>query len=345
VCQGPILMQRQSSFVEDHLAAGYASDDCRPAPLPYGYGNLPGDRPVRRKLSKEELLDYQIRQQSAGPPGKRIRYLDALLGRHQQYQQQRLSPAQTRPRTTLERHKQLLQWLPHKRLAEGSAFKNDLQLLRESHRFLRTEEDDDGSWEAGLAQRYYARLFREYVICDLAGYRKGQVGFRWRTEAEVVRGRGQLSCGHKPCESKLGLRSYEVDFKYVEAGDKKRALVKVRLCEACAFKLHYRRIKAARKRQRRSEKCSRKRTKTEEMPSDAVDVEASSHSDCSEAAGNAAYNDVHADVEGSRADEGADVQPNATDKRLLESLAWKGPDPDARTREDDFDDYFRDLFA
>ena len=39
--------------------------------------------------------------------------------------------------------------------------------------------------------------FRPEVICDLTGYRKGQVGFRWRTQTEVLSGRGQFSCGHK----------------------------------------------------------------------------------------------------------------------------------------------------
>lgn len=35
------------------------------------------------------------------------------------------------------------------------------------------------------------------VLCDLTGYRKGHVGFRWRTQSEVLQGRGQFSCGHK----------------------------------------------------------------------------------------------------------------------------------------------------
>merc|ERR1712139_137819 len=90
----------------------------------------------------------------------------------------------------------------------------------------------------------YERLFKEYVICDLAGYKKGHIGFRWRTEAEVYQGRGQFHCGHKRCNSKVGLRSFEVDFKYAEAGVQKRALVKVRLCEECAYKLHYKRLKS-----------------------------------------------------------------------------------------------------
>merc|ERR1711879_1137149 len=32
------------------------------------------------------------------------------------------------------------------------------------------------------------------------------------------------------------------------------------------------------------------------------------------------------------------------ERKRLEALAWRGPDPDARTREDDFEDYFNELF-
>lgn len=60
--------------------------------------------------------------------------------------------------------------------------------------------------------------------------------------------RGQFFCGHKPCASKEGLRSYEVDFRYSEAGASRRALVKARLCEDCAYKLHYRRLRKAERR-------------------------------------------------------------------------------------------------
>ena len=70
----------------------------------------------------------------------------------------------------------------------------------------------------------------------------------------VVEGRGQFQCGHKRCTSKTGLQSFEVDFKYHEAGKDKRQLVKVRLCEDCAYKLHYRRLKAERRRRRKGKK-------------------------------------------------------------------------------------------
>lgn len=38
---------------------------------------------------------------------------------------------------------------------------------------------------------------------------------------------GQFSCGNKHCEEKEGLKSWEVNFGYVEHGEKKNALVKL----------------------------------------------------------------------------------------------------------------------
>ena len=62
--------------------------------------------------------------------------------------------------------------------------------------------------------------------------------FRWRTEKEVVDGTGQFTCGNKHCKKfvKKGLdelSSFEVMFNYKERGEKKSALVKIRVCEKC----------------------------------------------------------------------------------------------------------------
>ena len=71
---------------------------------------------------------------------------------------------------------------------------------------------------------------------------------RWRTEKEVVDGKGQFSCGEVNCASanlqfKRDLCSYEVPFSYVSRdGKKNTTLVKVRLCGSCALKLYYRKI-------------------------------------------------------------------------------------------------------
>lgn len=53
--------------------------------------------------------------------------------------------------------------------------KSDHDILREQYRFIRSAEDDaDDSWEARLAKRYYAKLYREYAIIDLSQYKVGR---------------------------------------------------------------------------------------------------------------------------------------------------------------------------
>lgn len=212
--------------------------------------------------------------------------------------------------------------------------KSDYDILKENHQFLRGSEADDVSWESRLARRYYDRLFKEYVICDLTGYRDGRVGFRWRTETEVLNGRGQFSCGHKHCFVRNELKSYEVDFAYVEERQK-RALVKVRLCQDCAFKLHYRRLKKARKRRKEVQAVSgtEKPLNHDLDAEDGID-ERQRDKDAAEEGQDAAPTHGSHSVEA----------PTASDLRLLETLAWQGPDPNIRSREDDIDDFLRDLF-
>ena len=63
---------------------------------------------------------------------------------------------------------------------------------------------------------------------------ENRIAFRWRTDKEVVEGKGQFICAQKKtCKEKEGLRTWEVNFGYVEGEQKKFALVKVRLCAEC----------------------------------------------------------------------------------------------------------------
>jgi len=335
-------MQQLAPLIETHFSSGYASDDGKPRPPVRGFGALPGDRPAPAQLSEAGKIQYQIRQASSGDTRSktRVRFLDAVLGR--------CSGA-------IERHRCLLSMLPKAASKAsvtsmpGPPTKSDRELLLESHRFLRTGEDDDGSWEAKLAQRYYERLYREYVICDLAGYKKGQIGFRWRVEAEVVQGKGQFHCGNKVCHSKQCLSSYEVDFKYVEDGKSKRELVKVRLCQSCACRLHYRSLRSARKRKRKEEAKAakrRRRGKLEQVvQGDPIKVKSESEAEDVTSEDAVELEPEEDGDDGSPDNHSLIENPSDADVRTLEKLAWSGPDPLARTREDDFDDYFRDLLA
>ncbi|KAG0026613.1 hypothetical protein BGZ81_006213, partial [Podila clonocystis] len=133
----------------------------------------------------------------------------------------------------------------------NSSSKTELEILRENHRFLRSAEDDkDLPWEKRLAKKYYDKLFKEYALVELKYYREGRIAMRWRTENEVTRGKGQFTCGSLRCDETKGLQSWEVNFAYVEQGEKKNALVKVRLCERCSERLNFK------KKQKRAESHS-----------------------------------------------------------------------------------------
>ncbi|KFP79334.1 Protein FRA10AC1, partial [Acanthisitta chloris] len=122
----------------------------------------------------------------------------------------------------------------------GENDKTDQDVIRENHRFLWNEEDEeDMNWEKRLAKKYYDKLYKEYCIADLSRYKENKFGFRWRHEQEVISGKGQFSCGNKHCEENEGLKSWEVNFGYVEHGEKRNALVKLRLCPECSYKLNF----------------------------------------------------------------------------------------------------------
>lgn len=98
---------------------------------------------------------------------------------------------------------------------------------------------------------------------DLKHYKSRRLALRWRTAEEVVEGLGEDTCGSLRCKyhhtpqvnqvqvqvkgdkererkraKKIpALRAFELPFVYLEAGDRKEALVKVRLCGRCEGKL------------------------------------------------------------------------------------------------------------
>jgi protein FRA10AC1 len=105
---------------------------------------------------------------------------------------------------------------------------------------VRSEADEqETTWEQRVAKKYYDKLFKEYAICELKYYKEGKIALRWRTEKEVVVGKGQFICASTRCDSTSRLNSWEVNFGYMEDGEKKNELVKVRLCEDCSDKLNY----------------------------------------------------------------------------------------------------------
>ena len=206
---------------------------------------------------------------------------------------------------------------------DTSKYKTDLDIIRENHKFLWNEdEEEEESWEKRLAKKYYDKLFKEYCITDLSRYKENKVAFRWQMEKEVVSGKGQFICANKICEVKEGLRSWEVNFGYLEDGQKKNALVKVRLCPDCSYKLnyHHKRKEVTKKR-----KSNKKRNINEGSIDPFVKDKAT-------------LDDKEEEKEG----EDDTVPSSETDK---ESVWTKKPeDLIEKSRDDEFEEYFEDMF-
>ncbi|RWS18424.1 protein FRA10AC1-like protein, partial [Leptotrombidium deliense] len=105
--------------------------------------------------------------------------------------------------------------------------RTDYDVLRENHKFLWEDDVEPETWEKRLAKKYYDRLFKEYCITDLSYYRQNKIALRWRTEKEVLDGKGQFCCAEKKCSVRDNLKSWEVNFSYSEHGENKNALVKL----------------------------------------------------------------------------------------------------------------------
>jgi hypothetical protein len=119
---------------------------------------------------------------------------------------------------------------------------SDLEVLKEYHQFIRDDEFDENNkddWKVRLARRYYDQLYKEYALTDLSHYEAGIIGMRWRTEQEIMNGKGQDFCGAIGCSLVDDLRNFEVPFSYEEDAITKAELVKVCLCKKCAKKLKF----------------------------------------------------------------------------------------------------------
>ncbi|CAH8534312.1 unnamed protein product [Schistosoma turkestanicum] len=147
-----------------------------------------------------------------------------------------------------ERHKKLVNnylqyyggsWKDFER--DTSKDKTDVDVIKEHGRFLWSDEDEATSWSDRLAKKYWEKLFKEYCLIDLSRYKQNKFGMRWRLEREVISGKGQFTCGNVACAAgSERLRSWEVNFVYQERGERRNALVKIRLCPPCSEKLNYR---------------------------------------------------------------------------------------------------------
>lgn len=198
--------------------------------------------------------------------------------------------------------------------------RTDHDVIRENHRFLWDKSEITDTWEKHLAKKYYDKLFKEYCITDLSRFKENKIAMRWRTEKEVIDGKGQFLCGSIHCREKEGLKSWEVNFGYVEEGKKKNALVKLRLCPNCSERLNFH--------HRHKEKVPKPRNQCEQ-PRKKCKNSADSSSVPKEC------NQVSTDLENNE----------TNTESVSESNFWKNPvkrDLDG-SREDEFEDYLADM--
>jgi len=201
--------------------------------------------------------------------------------------------------------------------------KTDHDVLKNNYKFIREGSEDTSNWEVRMALKYYNKLFREYCLADMSRYKEAKVGLRWRTQQEVFVGKGQFVCGNKSCNEKDRLKSYEVNFAYAEDGDKKNALVKLRVCPDCAYKLNYKQIKQEKKEKKKKEK-ERKRQKLDTTT-------------------------TREDKEEEEESEVANIKIKEEPGEQLTSAtdtvdAWKQKPTLEKTKGDEFDEYFDGLF-
>lgn len=233
--------------------------------------------------------------------------------------------------------------------------RNDYSVLRERHRFLWGDSERADTWEERLAKAYYDRLFKEYAIGDLSRYRENRFAMRWRTEKEVLEGKGQFVCGSKRCEERDALESWEVNFAYEEHGERKNALVKLRLCPRCSKKLNYH--------HKRRPWKDRSRKGTDNSSSDgrkasAVDKHKRKHSRRDRKTRNKEGAEKRksdkyewkekssASSESSERDSGSSDQSESEEEAASKASAvWSKPAEAflEKSQEEEFDDYFKDM--
>lgn len=202
----------------------------------------------------------------------------------------------------------------------SQTYVKDKDVIKNNNKFIWDEEDSAKlNWEKKLAKKYWDKLFKEYAIADLRYFKENKIALRWRIEKEVVNGKGQFFCGNKHCNENDGLRSWEVNFAYMENDEKKNALVKLRLCPECSYKLNYHHKKREVKRikvQKELKKSRKSKKKSKHELSSVVDIPSSSN--------------IKVDKNKSSNSEDIWSQPLKVDVE--------------KTREEEFDKYFNDMF-
>ncbi|KJP84972.1 hypothetical protein AK88_05395 [Plasmodium fragile] len=141
----------------------------------------------------------------------------------------------------MERHKLMmsLRSLQKTKMeSDQEKYLDDYDLLKKKYQFVHDAASENNS----LLQKYYNSICNKYVVCYLSGYKEKKIGLRWRTEDEIVSGKGHMICSANDCDN-TDLKTYEFLFRYDEGGIQKETKVKLRACMECAYKINYGEIK------------------------------------------------------------------------------------------------------
>uniref|UniRef100_A0A915E1Y0 Protein FRA10AC1 n=1 Tax=Ditylenchus dipsaci TaxID=166011 RepID=A0A915E1Y0_9BILA len=236
--------------------------------------------------------------------------------------------------------------------------KNDFDIIRENHRFLWDDGAEQSSdpiktWESNLAKKYYDKLFKEYCIADLSQYKQNRVALRWRTEKEVFSSKGQFECGSKHCQRRDDLSTWEVNFAYLEQGERKNALVKIRLCPECSSKLNFHSQKRLIKREKKAVKEEQQSIAEEKKRKPSKKIKKHKKRSHSSSESTDSLPDIEPSSSGQVKQETSDEQKGkdteTSQKKALQEASeiWtkKTAVVDAeKTVEDEFDEFFDDLF-
>ncbi|SBS79924.1 conserved protein, unknown function [Plasmodium ovale curtisi] len=125
-----------------------------------------------------------------------------------------------------ERHKLMMSLRKletEKKENKSEQYVTDYDILKKQYKFIH----DASSEKNTLLQKYYNSICNKYVICDLSKYKETKVGvprgigLRWRTEEEIIEGKGHIICASKKCNS-TNLKTYKFLFQYDEQGTQKQ---------------------------------------------------------------------------------------------------------------------------
>eukprot|EP00112_Aurelia_sp_Birch-Aquarium-sp1_P009026 Seg2012.3 transcript_id=Seg2012.3/GoldUCD/mRNA.D3Y31 product="Protein FRA10AC1-like" protein_id=Seg2012.3/GoldUCD/D3Y31 len=225
--------------------------------------------------------------------------------------------------------------------------KTDHDVIQEHHQFV--WEDDEGSgssWGKSLAKKYYDKLFKEYCISDLSRYKENKFAMRWRTEKEVMEGKGQFTCGGRKCAEKEGLQSWEVNFGYVEHGVKKNALVKLRLCSNCSDKLNFhqkRKLAGRKEKVNETVNKERKRKRDKKNKKDKKNAKKKRRRDSSSSNDDSSETDEDPKEKPDQKEDETDTSPKETDNT---SAIWSQQVEQVveKSRDEELEAYLDDLF-